>query len=97
MSPRVPGVDCPTGRVLVGARRWRGDGQLLAPRSVRRDADRPFVRVAAAVLVLSFIPDIALLAVDPTATPLAVVVLMAMHAAVAAASVGLLVYWRTGR
>lgn len=60
------------------------------------DVDRTFVRVAAVVLVLSFVPDLALLAVDPAATPLAVVVLMAMHVVVAAASVGTLVYWRRG-
>lgn len=59
------------------------------------DADRTFVRVAAAVLILSFVPDIALLATDPAATPLGIVVLMAMHVVVAAVSVGLLVYWRT--
>ena len=61
------------------------------------DPDRTFVRVAVVVLVLSFVPDLALLAVDPAATPLAVVVLMVMHAVVAVASVGLLVYWRAGR
>jgi hypothetical protein len=59
-----------------------------------RAADRTFVRVATAVLVLSFVPDVALLAVDPAATPLGVVVLVVMHVVVAAASVGLLVYWR---
>lgn len=61
------------------------------------DPDRTFVRVAAVVLILSFVPDVALLAVDPAATPLAVVVLMVMHAVVAVASVGLLVYWRAER
>lgn len=68
--------------------------------SLRRyvsDADRTFLRVAAGVLLLSFVPDGALLAIDPAATPLAVVVLMAMHVVVAAVSVGLLVYWRTER
>lgn len=59
------------------------------------DPDRTFVRVAAVVLVLSFVPDVALLATDPAATPLGVVVLMAMHVVVAAVSAGLLVYWRT--
>jgi hypothetical protein len=58
------------------------------------DAGRTFVRVAAGVLLLSFVPDVALLAVDPAATPLAVAVLVAMHVVVAAVSVGLLVYWR---
>jgi hypothetical protein len=61
------------------------------------DADRAFVRVAAVVLLLSFVPDVALLVTDPAATPLAAVVLAAMHVVVAAASVWLLVYWRGGR
>ncbi|MDZ5811304.1 DUF6069 family protein [Halorubrum sp. AD140] len=61
------------------------------------DAERVFVRVAAGVLLVSFVPDLALLAVDPTATPLAVVLLMAMHVVVAAAAVGALVYWRADR
>jgi len=59
------------------------------------DANRMFVRIAAGVLLLSFVPDVALLAIDPAATPLAVVVLMAMHVVVAAVSVLALVYWRT--
>ncbi|MDZ7730845.1 MAG: DUF6069 family protein [Natrialbaceae archaeon] len=58
------------------------------------NADRMFVRVAAGVLLLSFLPDIALLAIDPAATPLAVVVLMAMHVVVAGVSVWVLRYWR---
>jgi hypothetical protein len=58
------------------------------------DADRTFVRVAAGVLLLSFVPDVALLAIDPAATPLAVVVLVAMHVVVAAVSVGVIVSWR---
>jgi len=58
--------------------------------------DRTFVRLAGGVLLLSFLPDVALLAVDPSATPLAVVLLMAMHVVVAAVAVGLLVYWRAG-
>jgi hypothetical protein len=61
------------------------------------DGDRTFVRVAVVVLLLSFVPDAALLVNDPTATPLGVVVLAAMHVVVAAVSVWLLVYWRTGR
>ena len=58
------------------------------------DADRTFVRVAAGVLLLSFVPDFALLAVDPAATPIAVVVLMATHVVVAAVSVWALLSWR---
>ena len=61
------------------------------------DADRTFVRVAVGVLLLSFVPDAALLVSDPAATPLAVAVLAAMHVVVAAASVWLLVYWRADR
>lgn len=57
------------------------------------DPDRTFVRVAGAVLVLSFVPDVGLLAVDPAATVLGVIVLMVMHVVVAGASVGVLVYW----
>jgi len=57
------------------------------------DADRTFTRIAAAVLVLSFLPDVALLFVDPAATVAGVVVLMLMHVVVAAAAVGALVYW----
>jgi hypothetical protein len=61
---------------------------LLLRRS--RTPRRTFVRVAAAVLVLSFLPDLALLALDPAATVGGVVVLMLMHVVVAAASVGVL-------
>lgn len=51
---------------------------------------RTFIRVAVAVLVLSFLPDLVLLALDPAATVGGVVVLMLMHVVVAAASVGVL-------
>lgn len=57
------------------------------------DEDRVFVRVAAGVLVLSFVPDLALLALDPAATVPGVVALMVMHVTVAVASVWALVYW----
>ena len=57
------------------------------------DPDRTFTRVAAAVLLLSFLPDVGLLFADPAATVAGVVVLMVMHVVVAAASVGALVYW----
>ena len=57
------------------------------------DADRLFVRIAGAVLVLSFVPDVALLALDSAATVLGVVVLMILHVTVAVASVWALVYW----
>lgn len=69
-------------------RRYAGDADR---------ADRTFVRVAVGALVLSFVPDLALLRFDPAATPVAVVVLMVMHVVVAAVSVGLLVYWRPDR
>ena len=57
-------------------------------------ADHYFVRVAAVVLVLSFLPDVGLLFGDPAATVPGVVILMVLHVVVAAASVGALVYWR---
>lgn len=61
------------------------------------DRDRTFVRVAVAALLISFVPDLALLWQDPAATVPAVVVLMLMHVVVAAVAVGVLVYWgRTG-
>jgi len=65
---------------------------LLARRN-GRETDQTFTRIAVAVLVLSFVPDIGLLVVDDAATAFGVVVLMAMHVVVAAASVALL----TGR
>ena len=55
--------------------------------------DRTFTRVAAVVLLLSFVPDVLLLQADPAATAPAVVVLMVMHVVVAVASVASL----TGR
>lgn len=56
---------------------------------VRRSATpaRIFTRIASAVLVLSFLPDIALLVIDPAATVGAVVALMLMHVVVAGAAV----------
>lgn len=58
------------------------------------DGDRTFLRIAVAVLLLSFVPDLALLEVDPVATPLGVAVLVVMHVVVAGVSISLLVYWR---
>lgn len=55
---------------------------------------RTLRRIAAAVLVVSFVPDLALLAVDEAATVPGVVVLMLMHVVVAAVAVGVLVGWR---
>ncbi len=57
--------------------------------------DRTFLRVAVAVLVVSFIPDIGLLFGDPQATIPGVLVLMAMHVVVAGVCVGTLT--RLGR
>jgi hypothetical protein len=51
---------------------------------------RTFRRVAAIVLLASWVPDLGLLIVDETATAAGVAVLMAMHAVVAAACVALL-------
>jgi hypothetical protein len=57
---------------------------------VREDPDPLFVRIAVAALVLSFVPDIALLVADEAATVAGILVLMLMHVVVAAASVRLL-------
>jgi hypothetical protein len=57
----------------------------------RADPDRAFVRTATAVLLLSFLPDVAVLVLDPAATPAGVLVLLVMHVVVAGASVGVLV------
>jgi len=65
---------------------------LLARRN-GRGTDQTFARIAVAVLVLSFVPDVGLLVADEAATTSGVVVLMAMHVVVAAAAVSLL----TGR
>lgn len=55
-----------------------------------RTPDRTFALVAVTVLVVSFIPDLALLAFDDNATVGAVAVLMAMHVTVAAICVEVL-------
>ena len=52
--------------------------------------DRLFRAVAVVVLLLSFVPDVALLFVDEAATVAGVVVLMMMHATVAAICVWLI-------
>ncbi|MEF8784308.1 MAG: DUF6069 family protein [Haloarculaceae archaeon] len=65
----------------------------LLGRRDRRGTDQAFTRIAIAVLVLSFVPDIGLLLVDEAATTSGVLVLMAMHVVVAVAAVSLL----TGR
>ena len=59
--------------------------------------NRTFVRVAVIVVLLSFVPDVALLAIDPATTLPAVLVLMVMHVVVAAVSVWVLRYWRAER
>lgn len=64
---------------------------LLARRS--DSPDRTFAIVAAVVLVLSLVPDVLLLEFDPAATVSGVLVLVAMHAVVAAICVAAL----TGR
>ena len=57
-----------------------------------RDADRVYVRLAIVALVLSWIPDLALLFInEPGATVPAVASLMLMHAVAAAVVVTLLV------
>lgn len=74
------------GAVGAAGAYWLLQGRIADP-------DRTFVRVAAVVLVLSFLPDVGLLVADPAATVAGVLVLMVMHVVVAAASVGALVYW----
>jgi hypothetical protein len=61
---------------------------LLVPRADR--PNRTFRRVAGAVLVASFVPDLALLVADPSATVPGVVVLMGMHVVVAVVAVALI-------
>ncbi len=56
----------------------------------KRDPDRYFAWIAIIVLVVSFIPDVGLLYVDPQATIAGVVVLMAMHAIAAGVAIGVL-------
>ena len=61
-------------------------------RQFARDAARVYVRVAVVVLVLSWIPDVALLLInEPGATVPAVASLMVMHTVAAAIVVTLLV------
>lgn len=74
-------------------------GAVVVYGLLTRYVDRPertFRRVAAVVLVLSFVPDLGLLVGDPAATVPGVVVLMIMHVVVAAVSVGALVGIRGG-
>ncbi|MFW6435118.1 MAG: DUF6069 family protein [Halovenus sp.] len=54
------------------------------------DPDRTFERLAAVVLVVSFVPDLGILAFDEAATVGAVAVLMVMHVTVAAVCVAVL-------
>jgi uncharacterized protein DUF6069 len=63
-----------------------------------RDADHVYVRLAIVALVLSWIPDVALLFInEPGATVPAVASLMVMHAVAAAVAVTLLVRIGGGR
>jgi uncharacterized protein DUF6069 len=63
-----------------------------------RDADRAYIRLAIVALVLSWIPDVALLFInEPGATVPAVASLMVMHAVAAAVAVTLLVRIGGGR
>ena len=73
------------GVILAGA-------TFAVVRRVVRDAGRAYVRVALVALVLSWIPDVALLVIrDPGATVPAVASLMLMHAVTALICVMLLV------
>ncbi len=77
---------------------YTGGGVVLAAvvfavlRRFVRGADRVYVRLAILALVLSWIPDVALLVInEPGATVAAVASLMVMHAAAAAIVVTVLV------
>ncbi|HSW95442.1 MAG TPA: DUF6069 family protein [Patescibacteria group bacterium] len=64
---------------------------FAAMRRLVRDADRVYVRIAAAALLLSWIPDVGLLIIhDPGATVPAVASLMVMHALAAGIAVTVL-------
>jgi hypothetical protein len=64
---------------------------FAAMRRFVRDADRVYVRIAAAALLLSWIPDVGLLIIhDPGATVPAVASLMVMHALAAGIAVTVL-------
>ena len=63
---------------------------FLVRRRASGDPDRTFTRIAAVVLVLSFLPDVGLLFGDEAATVAGVVLLMVMHVVVAVAAVALL-------
>jgi hypothetical protein len=66
---------------------------LLLQRRGSADLAAAFTRLAAVVLVISFVPDVGLLVADDAATVAGVLMLIVMHVVVAAASVALL----TGR
>jgi low temperature requirement protein LtrA len=66
---------------------------FLVVRRASGDPDRLFTRIAAVVLVLSFVPDIGLLVSDDAATLVCVALLIVMHVVVAVATVAVL----TGR
>ena len=73
------------GVILAGA-------TFAVVRRVARDPGRAYVRIALVALVLSWMPDVALLAIhDPGATVPAVAALMLMHAVTALICVTLLV------
>jgi hypothetical protein len=76
---------------VVGALGATGVYALLVRRVA--EPDRTFRRVAVAVLLLSFLPDVGLYLADPAATLGVVLVLMLMHVVVAGVSVAAL----TGR
>jgi len=79
------------GVILAGA-------TFAVVRRVAQDPGRAYVRLALVALVLSWIPDVALLAIhDPGATVPAVASLMLMHAVTALICVTLLVRSSGGR
>ena len=91
VSPVFPPFQGSVAPYTAGGLILAGVVYALVRRMVR-DADRAFVRLAIATLVLSWIPDAALLFInEPGATVPAVTSLMVMHAVSAAIVVTLLV------
>lgn len=66
---------------------------FAAVKRLSRAPTRTFTRLAAAVLVLSMVPDLILLQADPAATVAGVLLLMFMHVVAAVVLVGILTRW----
>ena len=91
VSPDFPPFQGSVAPYTAGGVILAGAVFAVLPRFVR-DADRVYIRLAIVALVLSWIPDVALLFInEPGATVPAVTSLMVMHAVAAAVVVTLLV------